>query len=137
MLDKAMEKDPSNWNAMYGKGAVWRLKAKDLAALDRRYDDVKAYDNALRAYDKAIELNPNNAKLWHEKGNVLKQLDRGNEAIRAFDKSIEIDPGNIKAWYDKGVTLKELAREDEARRCFGKVLELDPSHTLARHKLKS
>ncbi len=136
MLDKALEKDPSNWNAMYGKGAVWKLKATDLAALDRRYDAVKAYDNALRAYDKAIELNPNNSKLWHEKGNVLKDLDRGNEAIRAFDRSIELDPRNTNSWYDKGVALKELGTETEATRCFERVLELDPTHTLARHKLK-
>ncbi len=97
---------------------------------------IKAFNNALQSYEKAIQINPKDANLWHEKGVILREVDRGNEAIRAFDKSIEINPDGPNAWYDKGVTLKGLGREEEATKCFQRVLELNPSHTMARHKLK-
>ena len=97
MLDRALKIDPSNWNAWFGKGKVWGLKGSDLAALDRRYDAIKAYETALAAYEKAIGASPGNSTLWLEKGIILKELDRKNEGIRALDKSIEINPNNTRA----------------------------------------
>ena len=121
---------------MVWKRQVWGLKAGDLSALDRRYDAIKAFETALSAYGKALEFNPNDPKVWHEKGVILRQLDRKNDALKAFDKSIELNPKKTDSWYEKGLTLKELGRDEESINCFKKVLELEPSHTMARHKLK-
>jgi tetratricopeptide (TPR) repeat protein len=136
LLEKSLKIDPSNWNAWYGKGKVWGLKGTDLSSIDRKYDAMKAYETALGAYTKALELNKTDAALWFEKGVILNKLDKVNDALSAFDRSIELNPNNSKAWYEKGLVLKELGNESNAINCFKKVLELDPSHTLARHKIK-
>lgn len=49
-----------------------------------------SYDLALRCYDKAIEINPLDAKAWNNKGNTLKEMGRATEADAAFTKAIEL-----------------------------------------------
>jgi Flp pilus assembly protein TadD len=40
------------------------------------------YDEALKAADEAIRIDPNNAKFWRNKGIFLKHLGRTSEAMR-------------------------------------------------------
>ena len=135
-LKNLLRSNPSNWNAWYGKGKVWELKGRDLASIDRKYDAMKAFETALIAYGKALELNPKDAVLWFEKGVILNKLGKANEALKAFNNSIEINPDSANTWYEKGLITKELVSEADAQNCFKKVMELNPSHTLARHRLK-
>lgn len=47
------------------------------------------YDEALRAYDEAIKLDPRYAAAWNGKGIVLFYQGKYDEAIQSFDKAIE------------------------------------------------
>jgi len=49
-----------------------------------------SYDLALRCYDKAIEINPQDANAWHNKGITLKTLGRTTEADAAFAKAKDL-----------------------------------------------
>jgi tetratricopeptide (TPR) repeat protein len=49
-----------------------------------------SYDLALRCYNKAIEINPLEADVWHNKGDILKELGRSTEADAAFAKAEEL-----------------------------------------------
>jgi tetratricopeptide (TPR) repeat protein len=49
-----------------------------------------SYGLALRCYEKAIEINPLNADAWHNKGDVLNELNRTTEADAAFSKATEL-----------------------------------------------
>jgi len=49
----------------------WFNKGVALAAQDK-------YDEALQAYDRAIELNPQDAIAWHNKGLTLYRLGEGD-----------------------------------------------------------
>ncbi len=49
-------------------------------------------DEAIKAYDKAIEINPQDSRSWDGKGIALSKLNKSNEARKAFDKAIEINP---------------------------------------------
>jgi tetratricopeptide (TPR) repeat protein len=48
------------------------------------------YNEAIQAYDKAIELNPNLVLAWYNKGNAFKALGRISEADAAFAKAKEL-----------------------------------------------
>src|SRR5512136_761726 len=63
------------------------------------------YNEAIQAYDKAIELNPQFALSWNGKGNSFNAQGKLDEAIQAYDKAIEIDPQYTTAWTNKGKTL--------------------------------
>ncbi len=49
-------------------------------------------DEALIAYDKAIEINPQNSDAWYNKAVILNKLSKSAEAINAYEKAIEINP---------------------------------------------
>jgi tetratricopeptide (TPR) repeat protein len=46
-----------------------------------------SYDLALRCYDKAIEIDPENVDVWYNKAVVLKELGRDTEAEKALAKA--------------------------------------------------
>lgn len=43
---------------------------------------------ALVTYDKALELAPDNFHCWHNKGSLLRQLDKPTEALACFNKIV-------------------------------------------------
>jgi tetratricopeptide (TPR) repeat protein len=58
-------------------------KGTALAILER-------YEEALEAFDKVIELEPNHIDAWNNKGAALHDLGKHEEAIKYFDKVIEL-----------------------------------------------
>ena len=60
-------------------------------------DDINKYDEAIKAFDKAIEINPQYSLAWYNKGRALYKLNKFDEAIKAYDKAIEIDPQHSNA----------------------------------------
>ncbi len=60
-----------------------------------------SYEEAVKAIDKAIELDSRNATLWDEKATSLATAtafsgnrSEFNESLKAIDKAIELDPKN-------------------------------------------
>ncbi|MEO1404045.1 MAG: tetratricopeptide repeat protein, partial [Cyanobacteria bacterium J06635_1] len=65
--------------------------------LGNTYNDLKRYDEAISAYEKAIELDPDDATAHYNLGNTYKALKRYDEAISAYEKAIELDPDDATA----------------------------------------
>lgn len=82
------------------------------------------FDDSLRAYEKAIEIDPRSANAWNGKGEVLRIQGKYDEANKAYDKAIELNPQNAAAWYFKGVVLQGMNRNPEADFAFNKSEEL-------------
>lgn len=99
----------------------WFDKGMDLT-------DVGMYEEALEAYDRALELNPNDAIAWNNKGLTLASMERDEVAVECYDKAIENDPNYADAWFNKAMTLEDLGRSGEAEECFVKAEELDPMY---------
>jgi predicted TPR repeat methyltransferase len=55
------------------------------------------YDEALTAYDKAIEINPQDSNPWVGKAGVFLTIGKKDEGIRALNKVLEIDPNDAVA----------------------------------------
>ncbi len=89
-------------------------------------------DEALDAYDRAIELNPQYSLAWNNKGVTLGKLDRPEDALAAFDKAIELNTKFFDVWYNKGVALGNLNRPEEALTAFEKAIELNPQDSEAK-----
>ena len=88
-------------------------------------------DEAIKAYDKAIEINPQNSAAWDNKGLALDHLNKLDEAIIAYNKAIELDSHNSKSWYGKGIALGKLGKSDEATAAFDKAIELNSLDSMA------
>ncbi len=54
--------------------------------------ELKRYDEALAAHDKALALKPDLAEAWLGRGNLFTELRRYDEAFAAYDKAFAIKP---------------------------------------------
>jgi tetratricopeptide (TPR) repeat protein len=74
---------------------------------NEHYYKKECYD-AISWYDKAIELDPNNAKAWNNKGMTIGNLGKYQEAIKCYDKAIELDPNMTVARKNRDLVYKLL-----------------------------
>jgi lipoprotein NlpI len=82
-------------------------------------------EEALISLERAIELEPNTAWYWNEKGNALSYLNRLDDALAAKNKSLELDPNLYFTWYDKAIVLKDMHRYNEALNAVNESLKLN------------
>jgi len=71
------------------------------------------YSEAIRYYDAALGIEPNNLKAWFNKANSLYMLGRYKEAIECYDKVLFIEPGNQNAMAYKSKAQEALALNPE------------------------
>ena len=86
------------------------------------------YEEAEKAYRKAIEINPNYSLAWILIGVLFHiDLNRYNEAEEAYRKAIELDPKYDWTWVQLGRLLhKKLERYEEAEKAYRKAIEINP-----------
>ncbi len=121
-LTKATELDPQFAEAWFWKGH----------SLVYTNSEPEADEEAIKAFDKVIELNPNESYLnetWFFKARALADIKKYEDAIKAYDKSIELKTINSGvALYEKGcILLIDLKKYDEAAKVFDKLIESSPS----------
>jgi len=111
------------------------LKAEDYYVRGLNFYYKGDYNLALKSFEKAIELKPDYAEAWYNKGLILMRLRKDKEALESFEKAINLKPNYVKAWNNKGVVLKRLMRYDEALEAFKKALELDKNNTTSLYNI--
>jgi tetratricopeptide (TPR) repeat protein len=70
------------------------MKGLALSGLSQREEAIKCYEEAHR-------INPQNTLAWKGKGSALGLLGKDDEAIECFNKAIEINENDGEAWYCK------------------------------------
>ena len=95
-------------------------------------ENLGQYEEAIKAYDKALLVEPEFSFVWNNKGRILHELGQYEEAIKAFDKALLIDPEYSNAWNNKGIALGVLGRYEEAIKAFDKTLLIDPNYSFAK-----
>ncbi len=101
----------------------WYKKGRDL-------DRNGSYEEAVKAYDRAIELEPNNATFYMANVPSLNMLaiitnnqSKRNESMEAIDKALQIDPKNPSAWELKGSVLSQMKKYNESLEAYDKAVE--------------
>ncbi len=134
--------------ALCASAAAQEMTAEDWYKKGLELSKKGSHEEAVKAYDKAIEIEPQNAMFWFAKGRGLLSTTYGpiglNEekraaaeeaAIKAYDKAIQIDPNYSDAWGSKGYILLRMASRNstvdmdmcnESLYSFDKALELNP-----------
>jgi len=96
----------------------WFEKGVDLAKLKR-------YEEAIKAYEKAIEINPKDDKAWYNKGFYLTKLKRYEEAIGAYEKAIEINPKEALGYSNMGELFFKVGNLEDASKNAKNALKIN------------
>jgi len=99
---------------------IYNNKGNDLSILWR-------YEEAIKMFDKVLELEANYTTAYFNKGNDLSILWRYEEAIKMFDKILELEHNDIDALLNKGSDLFNLWKYKKALNIFNKVLSIKPN----------
>lgn len=83
-------------------------------------------EESIEAFNKAIELDPQNGEAWRYKALIFRDQGEYDEAIAAFDRAIELDPQNAKVKVEKAGTLIIMGRQAEALAIFDKFTAETP-----------
>ena len=81
---------------------------------------------ALRAYTRAVELDPNYAWAWNGRGLTLSSFERYDEALECFRRAMELDPEDVWYWYNQGDALVALGHFLAASEVLEHATRLDP-----------
>nr|MDJ0507697.1 tetratricopeptide repeat protein [Crocosphaera sp.] len=112
LIDEHRQKDETKADLWYTIGKL--------------YNANEEYKEALSAFEKVLEIKPNNFGAWDKRGDVLYNLGSFEEAISSYDKVLEIKPDFHYAWYNRGDALYNLGRFDEAIASYDKALKIKP-----------
>ena len=72
------------------------------------------YQEAIAAYDRAIELNPDLAEAYYVRGAAYNSLGDPNRALQDLDKTIELNREYAGAYYHRGLAHHKLGNPDRA-----------------------
>ena len=74
-----------------------------------------------------IDLAPDDATAYRNRGLSYSDLGQYRRAIEDYDKAIELDPNDATAYYNRGLTYRRLGQYRRAIEDFDKAIELDPN----------
>ena len=83
----------------------------------------------MRDYNKAIELTPDNALYYSNRGLAYFKIGEKQKGIDDFDKAISLDPESAHKYYNwRGFGLYNLEDNEGALRDYNKAIELTPDN---------
>jgi predicted O-linked N-acetylglucosamine transferase (SPINDLY family) len=83
---------------------------------------------AVELINKAIEVNPNSASAYSNRGNALSALEQYQAAVASYDKAIAIKPDHANAYFNRGKALYELKQYQDAIASYDKAIAIRPDH---------
>lgn len=96
----------------------------DLGDLLRQRDDT--LDEAIRAYRRASEIDPNDPMPHVHIGSIMERRDRLAEAATEYQEALRINPNVVRANAGLGAVLFKTGHLDEARHYLSRAIELRP-----------
>src|SRR5262249_43037086 len=81
---------------------------------------------ALRDYDEAIRLNPENGGAYGNRALELSRIGELEPAMNDYAKAITLNPQQWQAYFNRAAELKDCGKLREAMDDLNKVMELNP-----------
>lgn len=119
-----------------GKEKIQREFSIALNSKGRILAEMKQYEEALAAFDRSLEYDPNYFPAQRGRGLALKSLEWYDEASEQFENTLAnatlSDRQKAETWFYKGLTLCDWNQSEEAISAFEEALKLKPDYQAAR-----
>lgn len=97
--------------------------------------DERRHDEALLAFEWAVELAPDDAVSRYNFGFLLHRQGELEHALAQMTAAVRLRPALDQAWYGCGLLLSELGRPQEALVALRRAVELQPFNGSASYAL--
>ena len=108
---------------------------KDWYQLGRDYQEKEDYSEAIDAYEKALELDPENFEIYNAMGIVYSILNEHELGIQLINEAIRHKPMASHLYNNLGFAYLRWGRASEAAGAFHRALKLNPENNHARQNL--
>lgn len=100
------------------------------AAIDRGLQAARRGDfgAAVAAYDEALAIRPDNARVLGWKGYALYRSQAYEAALASLDAAVRIAPANAELHYNRALALWRLGRLDAAGAALQAAYDTDPAY---------
>lgn len=89
--------------------------------------ELRALDDAIEAYRRAVGLKPDYFEAHNNLGNALRESGNAAAALTSCARAIELRPGYAEAYNNLGNALKDLGEPDAAIAAYGKAIDAKPA----------
>jgi len=124
-------KDAGNWNVLVLYASEWTRKEPNNASawseLSIGYANLRQFNDALGAAEKAVELSPQDALLWRNLGHLNLNVERLAEAGSAFDRALALSAEDADALCGAALVAQRLGRTKDADAMARRVQAADGS----------
>jgi tetratricopeptide (TPR) repeat protein len=96
-----------------------------------RWMGTGATGSAIAAYERALEVQPSNARLQASLGNALREAGEPTRAIAAYQRSIAIEPRQPLTWVNLGIALAQAGDAQGAVTAYVRAIAIDAAEPLA------
>lgn len=101
--------------------------------LGNLYFDIDQAEQAIKAYDHALALKPDDTDILNDQGAMFRQTGDFERALANFDKAFSLDPRNLESLYNSGYVYGfDLNNTPKALLLWRRYLELDSKSDAAR-----
>ena len=91
------------------------------------YFDAGQTENAISAYSRALQIDPDNANVQTDLGVMYRRSGQFPQAISAFDSARNIDPSHEQSAFNKGIVLYyDMENVSEAVKIWEELLIQNP-----------
>ena len=100
---------------------------KPRVELANLYFDAQKFDDAIKWYEAALKLNPNDVNVSTDLGVAYYYTNNTEKALEQLDRSLKIDPKHPKTLLNVGI-VKAFGKQDldGASKAWQQVIELAP-----------
>lgn len=86
------------------------------------------YEQAISAYDEAINLDPNYEKLYYNRGLAYTHLINYEKAITDYDEAVRINPRYLLAYYGRAFAHYYLSQYELAIQDLNLTISIEPDY---------
>lgn len=123
---------------IYSERKKNKLLTEVYNAVGNEYYSMESYDKAVEVLSKPIEINPNDADAYYNRGCAYQASEEYNQAIVDYNQAISINSNHTNAIYNRALIYESIGDHEHALSDYKKVINLNPSYKVeAYYKLGS
>jgi tetratricopeptide (TPR) repeat protein len=129
IIHRRIDNLPTN-TANTERGGLWYGLARLMHSKYEKTRKVEDQHSAILAYDRAIQLDPENHEWFRYRGELYAAVGDYDHALDDFEKAIRLDPKDAIAFRQRGHTYFMKRDYDHAIQFYDEAIKLEPSNAI-------